>query len=110
MSQQSHEHQLDERPIRTPVVVSGEIDLANADELGRALERQRLEQPEGDLVVDAAGLTFIDSTGLSVLTACSNRLREEGRSLRIQDVAPTPRRVFEITGLADLLLVDESPS
>lgn len=106
VSQPSHDPPLDERPIRTPVVVSGEIDLANADDLARALERQRVEQPEGDLVVDAAGLTFIDSTGLSVLAACHNRLREEGRGLRMQHVPATPRRVFEIAGLAGLLVDD----
>src|ERR1700682_646404 len=56
------------------VVAAGELDLHTAPRLSDALTEG--ESPGVKLVtVDLAGVTFIDSTGLRVLVACSRRLR-----------------------------------
>jgi anti-anti-sigma regulatory factor len=47
--------------------ISGELDLSNADLLDLALKRAELRPTDGELVLDAANLTFIDRRRLAAL-------------------------------------------
>jgi anti-sigma B factor antagonist len=68
--------------------VEGEIDMASAPQLVDALSR--LDRSDGRLVIDLAGVTFMDSTGLhAVLNEVASRngsgplvLRNPTRSVR----------------------------
>jgi anti-sigma B factor antagonist len=90
----------------TPVVrVVGEVDIATAPSL-----RERLEQvlaPARRVVVDLSEVTFLDSTGLSVLVGAWKRLSGEGLEgdLRLVVVRPTIQKVLEITGLDQVFSV-----
>ena len=61
---------------------------------------------EREIVIDLAGLTFIDSSGISVLVAAA-RASEEDRGTLIV-IAPTAhvQRVFEIVNLSELVAVE----
>jgi anti-anti-sigma factor len=60
------------------------------------------------LVIDCSALTFIDSTGLSVLEAAS---KKTGKRLVLVALPDQCRRVFEITGLDQVFeLVDDADS
>lgn len=96
------------------LAVHGEVDLAAAplvrDRLTDAARRQRATMadtaaPTAPLVVlvDLAGVTFIDSTGLSMLVAAHARMDEEHSELRVARVPERVRRVLELTGLSGLL-------
>ena len=80
------------------VHVSGEIDLS-----AKALFQERLddviEANDDDVVVDLAGVSFIDSTGLSVLLHARERLETAGRKLMIVRPSPPVTRVLELAGL-----------
>ncbi len=85
------------------VVLSGEIDVAAAPELHEALLGEVASFRF--TVVDLSGVTFLDSSGLSVLVTALRRARE-----RAEDVvlcAPTAgvRRVLELAGLAEVFHV-----
>ncbi len=77
--------------------VLGEIDADNCEELGARL----LSAFDGTdrLVVDFAGLTFIDSSGISELLRVGATMSERGHHLEIRNPSPPVRRVLEITGL-----------
>ena len=79
--------------------ISGEVDLANAEELGSALEG--IESANSDVELNLEGLTFIDSTGLREIILLARKL-PEGRSLVL--IAPTAaiRRTFEIAGIPEI--------
>ena len=79
---------------RTVIIPIGEIDLDNRDDL-----RSVLEAVDGDVIVDLAGLTYIDSSGIGVLVAQRNRLSANGGSLQLRDPQPAVRRVLETCGL-----------
>jgi anti-sigma B factor antagonist len=84
------------------VRVAGEVDLASAPELGRALEAGF----EGVrcVVVDLSGIGFLDSSVLDVLVRGQADLAAQGIEFRV--VSPSDRavrRVFEITRLNDVL-------
>ncbi|HLH29410.1 MAG TPA: STAS domain-containing protein [Acidimicrobiales bacterium] len=78
--------------------IEGEVDLDSAEELGQALERCN-----GNVILDLAGVSFMDSSGLGTLIRARNRLAAEGGSLSVQAVAPNVRRLFELTGLTEFL-------
>jgi len=90
------------------VSVAGELDLDNADELAGWLENEG--QGEGDLTIDAAGLLFVDSTGVRALLRAANAMAGRGR-LIVRDPSPSVRRVLELAGLTHSrtgLVVQES--
>ena len=66
--------------------------------------RLQAADPAGTTTVDFSGVTFCDSTGLRVLVAHQRRHAEAGGKLQVRGAAPSIRRVFEITGLEDLLV------
>ena len=60
------------------------------------------------MTVDAARLTFLDSTGISVLVSACKRIRAEGGTFRLSNVSGV-RRVLEIIGLIEYFGVDPEP-
>jgi anti-sigma B factor antagonist len=78
--------------------IGGEIDLATAPALAETLERVT-PAPGGTVHLDVAEVSFLDSTGISVLVEARNRLEDHGASLVLHRVAPTVQRVLEISGL-----------
>jgi len=82
--------------------LTGELDLATASML-----EQRLSELEDHgsthLMVDLAGLAFIDSTGLRVLLQANTRAQEHGHKLTLRPARETVQRVFEVTGMQDAL-------
>jgi anti-anti-sigma factor len=87
------------------VAVGGEIDLNTAPELDEVLTKF----DSGQVTVDLADVTFIDSTGVRVLIEAYERLGRGGGTLTVRDASPPVLRVFEITGLDQLLCADGWP-
>jgi anti-anti-sigma factor len=88
------------------LVLTGEIDLANADsvvELGtKCIRRAGVTT----LVVDLGEVTFMDSTALSALVQLRNAAIEINKSTRLTNLPPRVARLLEMTGLASVLEVD----
>lgn len=82
----------------------GELDMATATEL-----RERLlglaDDGATQVTVDLSELSFIDSTGLSVLITGLKRFRQQGGDLALRSPTPATRRVLEITGLTEVFAV-----
>src|SRR5215207_2325769 len=89
------------------VDVGGAIDLAAAPHL-----RERLDAvvgtTTGDVVVNLADVTFLDSTGLVVLVAAQRQLNETGRRLVLRNPSRFVHRVLELAGVAEVFAVDHS--
>ncbi|MFB4309026.1 STAS domain-containing protein [Actinomadura sp. GTD37] len=83
---------------RTVVRLRGELDIACTEDLRRDLNEARREHGE-HLVLDLAGLEFMDSGGLSVIVACYKAATAAGGSLTLAGPRPIVRRTLEITGL-----------
>jgi anti-sigma B factor antagonist len=80
---------------------TGELDIATAPKLERALHDGR--RPGDEVVVDLAGLEFVDSTGLRVIVHAVEAARRDGWDLRLRHGPPAVRRVFEIAGVLGAL-------
>jgi anti-sigma B factor antagonist len=84
------------------IALSGELDLATADELEQELLRVEATDAES-IVVDLAGLRFMDSTGVRVMITADTRSRANSQRLALLRGPDAVQRVFELTGVLDLL-------
>jgi anti-sigma B factor antagonist len=91
----------EERPNSAALTVRlyGEFDLACRDRFEAALERLAGEEVR-ELVIDLAGLTFIDSTAIRTLWETKKRADQDGLDLFVAlPVDGQVRRIFELTGM-----------
>jgi anti-sigma B factor antagonist len=87
---------------RTLVIIAGELDASTASYLYDALSELELADAR-HVVIDLAKVTFMDSTGLSVLVTEHKRLEHTNGKLTIFSPPSSIRRLFEITGLTTTL-------
>ena len=88
-------------PVGTAAVaVSGELDIASADELDTAISDAE-ETDIGWIVVDLSDVSFVDSTGLSVLV--NAKKRNNGRLSYIPSRHDAVTRLLELTGTIEFL-------
>jgi anti-sigma B factor antagonist len=85
----------------TTVRIAGELDLECAHEL-----RAVLHGLEGDAALDCLELSFMDSTGMSVLLGAHRRLEAEGHHLRLVSVSRAVQRALHMGGLDGVLTVE----
>jgi anti-anti-sigma factor len=91
------------------LVLSGELDLASAEELDANLKRVEESEP-ALLVLDLRELEFMDSTGLRTVIAADARARERGGRLVVVRAPEEVDRVFKLTRMDQHLeVVDEPP-
>jgi anti-sigma B factor antagonist len=93
--------------VRTVISVTGEIDVYTAPTL-----RERLNELVADgeyhLVVDMAGVDFLDSTGLGVLVGGLKRARSHDGTLQLVCDQEKILKVFRITGLTKVFPIHAS--
>jgi anti-sigma B factor antagonist len=90
------------------VVARGELDLASADALRSVLRGSDAQAPI--VVLDLRAVTFIDSSGLSVIVGHSRRADTYGFRFGIAvGGARTVSRVFDLSGLTETLPIIEDP-
>jgi anti-sigma B factor antagonist len=81
------------------LVLSGELDIATAPLLDAALVAAEAGSAPR-ILLDIAGVPFIDSSGLRTLIAAADRAADDGGRLAITNVGPQARRLFELSGAA----------
>ena len=90
------------------VRVTGDIDLATATELRQRLDAV-LAAGTSDLDLDLTEVTFFGSTGLVVLLHARQALYEKHLRLRVLNPSKTVLRVFELSGLLEVLMDEPHP-
>ena len=83
------------------VEVAGELDAMNADAFAAAVV-MHCEPARCRVVIDAAGLDFIDSAGLRAFVRILGHVRGCGGDIAVRDPNPSVRRVLDITGFPTL--------
>lgn len=80
------------------LTVTGDLDLA-AEELWGARIAEACALAPAHVVLDLAGVTFIDSSGLRLLIVGKNITDDAGIALRLANIPRAVARVFDMTGL-----------
>lgn len=89
--------------------IRGEIDIFTAPALREHL-LAALDRPRPRVLVDLAGVTFMDASGLGILVLIQRRAAHRDGTLRL--LAPTPaiRRLLKISGLSARFAVSPDPT
>jgi anti-anti-sigma factor len=84
---------------------TSEIDPASAEAFRAEVQTavDHAADSGGEVVLDFGDVTFIDSTGLTVLLDAHRTLGDQGRTLVVANARPHILRVFSVTGLELLL-------
>jgi len=84
-------------PLAT-LTLTGEIDLASAHLLVDTID-DVIERGATTVMLDFAGVTFINSTGLGAMVAATKRLRADGGDLVLRNFRGIPASALATTGL-----------
>ena len=87
----------------TTIEIVGRLDTTTAP----ALDKVICEDIEGakNLILDFKSLEYISSAGLRVLLAAQKKMQKIG-SMKVINVCEEVMDVFEITGFADVLVIE----
>lgn len=86
------------------VKLQGEIDVYTAPSLSEKL-LPLTEQAGNDIKVDLADVTYLDSTGLGAFIHAYKSAQQHDSKLEIVHVKDRVFRLFEVTGLIDIMEV-----
>jgi anti-anti-sigma factor len=87
------------------IVLSGRFDASQAEQAERFLEAAT-----GQVVLDFKDLQYISSLGLGTLVKTQKRLQAAGGGIRLVNVSPHIRDIFQFSGLHFLFPIDAPPS
>jgi len=88
------------------VRLAGEIDLANAPEIGREIVRQTGHA--GAVLIDLTAVSFLDSAGVRLLDGLAGDLDDQGTPIRFVVGATGPARMtLQLCAFRDDLLATD---
>jgi len=100
---------LDDEPLHPAgrlVVAAGELDIAAAGDL-RSRLRGAIDAGATRVLLDLAGVDFIDSTSVAAIVAAHRRLAGRGR-LVVVATHPYVRLIFEAAGVVHVIAICET--
>ncbi|RCG20097.1 anti-sigma factor antagonist [Sphaerisporangium album] len=88
-----------QRPWARTLVLTGELDHGSASRLQKALDKAYAEDARY-LVIDLTGLTFCDSTGISVFLGARRAVAARAGGVLLVGLNSRIERIFRLTGVA----------
>ena len=82
------------------VEISGELDLASADQFLAAVSEAA--EAATLLLLDLGAVSFMDSTGLGALIKVRNLVVDRGGEVRLTAVSAAVERVLDLTGMSEV--------
>jgi anti-sigma B factor antagonist len=90
------------RQRETVLTLSGEVDYESAQDLRSAVTRA-LDGRIDSLIINLAGVTFLDSTGIGTLVVARRICHGCGVTMHIREANPFIVRLFAVVGVCDVL-------
>ena len=87
----------------TVITVAGRVDTTTAPALDKAINEDIGDAK--NLVLDIKGVEYISSAGLRVLLGAQKKMQKIG-SMKVMNVCEEVMEVFEMTGFADILVIE----
>ena len=84
--------------------VEGEIDTYTAPILRQELDAVEVV-PNKKIILNLSKVNYLDSTGLGIFVAFYKRVTRENGQLAFAELTPRLLRLFEITGLSELMKI-----
>ena len=90
------------------LILAGELDIASAPALDRLLD-EVVSDGHPRMIIDLAGLTFMDSIGLSSMLRARAGAKANDHHLTVRGGSRQVKRLFEVTGMLELFTGDDVP-
>ena len=87
----------------TVIKIAGRLDTTTAPALDKTINEDVADAK--NLVLDIKELEYISSAGLRVLLAAQKKMQKIG-SMKVTNVREEVMEVFEMTGFADILVIE----
>ena len=87
----------------TVIELAGRLDTTTAPALDKTLNEDKGDTKH--LVLDFKGVEYISSAGLRVLLGAQKKMQKIG-SMKVTNVREEVMDVFEMTGFADILVIE----
>ena len=87
----------------TIIEIAGRLDTMTAPSLEKAITEELGDVK--NLVLDLKGLEYISSAGLRVLLGAQKKMQKIG-SMKVKNVCEEIMEIFEMTGFADILVIE----
>ena len=87
----------------TIIEIVGRLDTITAPALDKTINEDIGDTK--NLVLDVKGMEYISSAGLRVLLAAQKKMQKVG-SMKVTGVCAEVMEVFEMTGFADILVIE----
>ncbi|KEF38828.1 anti-anti-sigma factor [Schinkia azotoformans MEV2011] len=90
------------------VKLAGEVDVYTAPMLRDAIIPLTVKK-DSNLIVDMTEVGYMDSTGLGVFIGAFKSSHQHMNSLKLIGVTEKIERLFQITGLSEIIDIDTKP-
>ncbi|HBR04024.1 MAG TPA: anti-sigma factor antagonist [Ruminiclostridium sp.] len=87
--------------------LKGEIDIYSASDFKERLYNSIGEGGQ-DVILDCSDLSYIDSMGLGILVGALKRIKQQNHDIVIKNPKSTVRKLFRITGLDKVFIMEEA--
>ena len=87
----------------TTIKLAGRLDTTTAPALDKTIQEDIADVK--NLVLDVKELEYISSAGLRVLLGAQKKIQKIG-SMKVTNVCEAVMEVFEMTGFADILVIE----
>ena len=87
----------------TTIELVGRLDTTTAPALDKTINEDIVDTK--NLVLNLKGLEYISSAGLRVLLGAQKKMQKIG-SMKVTNVCEAVMEVFEMTGFADILVIE----
>ena len=88
--------------------LSGELDHHHTQKLREEIDRSVQKEHPSRLILDFAGVEFMDSSGIGLVLGRYRLMQEREGSLVLCAMPPHIRRVMRVAGIANLEIEEES--
>ncbi|WP_066505240.1 STAS domain-containing protein [Abyssisolibacter fermentans] len=103
MSLNINKYKSDNSYILEPI---GEIDIYTSIEFKKVL-LETIKAEKTDIIIECKNLEYIDSTGLGVLISGLKKNKEYDKDIIIKNIKNSIKKLFEITGLNKVFIIEE---
>ncbi len=90
---------------KTTLKLTGEIDIFTAQGLKDELY-QAIDQAEKKVIVDLAGVSYLDSTGLGTFISGLKKTKEDQKEIKLIHANERVYRLFKVTGLHSVIDIE----
>lgn len=83
------------------VKLAGRLDITQSDEVESHLAKDVLSG-EGDIIIHLGSISYISSSGIRIFVGMVRELNRQGRKLKLCNITPPVKKVFDVVELLDL--------